>query len=166
MAGELSRCHSLGLSYTVVHPGAAKGCTSEQCIDKIAEALNIVLDHAPGNAMVLLENTAGQGSAVGYRFEHLHSIMEKVHSERVGICFDTCHAFAAGYDIRTKEGFEATMEELDKVVGLQHLKVLHLNDSKVEFNSRVDRHEHIGQGKIGLEPFRQIMRRFQHIPKV
>jgi deoxyribonuclease-4 len=124
--------------------------------------------HATENSTVkiLLENTAGQGTSIGCRFEHLKQIMDGVDSSRIGMCFDTCHAFAAGYDIRTKGGFEATMEELDNIVGLKNLHAIHMNDSKGELGSNLDRHEHIGKGKLGLEPFRQIMNRFTHIPKV
>ena len=119
-----------------------------------------------GFVKILLENTAGQGSSIGYRFEHLKQIMDGVESARIGACLDTCHAFAAGYDIRTKTGFETTMEKLDNIVGLKNIHAIHLNDSKGELGSKLDRHEHIGKGKLGLEPFRQIINRFKHIPKV
>jgi len=167
LIGEVQRCHDLGLEFTILHPGSAKELGEQKGIKKIIKALKTTL-HATKNSTVkiLLENTAGQGSCIGYRFEHLKQIIDGVNSSRVGVCFDTCHAFAAGYDIRSKIGFEATMEELDKIVGLQNLHAIHLNDSKRELGSNLDRHEHIGKGTLGLEPFRQIMNRFTHIPKV
>ena len=167
LIGEVQRCHDLGLDFTIVHPGSAKELSEQKGIKKIIMALKTIL-HATKNSTVkiLLENTAGQGSSIGYRFEHLKQIMDGVDSSSIGMCFDTCHAFAAGYDIRTKGGFETTMEELDNIIGLKHLHAIHLNDSKGELGSSLDRHEHIGKGKLGLEPFRQIMNRFTHIPKV
>ena len=167
LIGEVQRCHDLGLDFTIVHPGSAKELSEQKGIKKIIMALKTTL-HATENSTVkiLLENTAGQGTCIGYCFEHLKQIIDGVNSSRIGVCFDTCHAFAAGYDIRTKSGFEATMEELDNTIGLSHLQAIHLNDSKGELGSKRDRHEHIGKGKLGLEPFRQIMNRFTHIPKV
>lgn len=167
LIGEVQRCHNLGLELTILHPGSAKEIGEQKGIKKIIKALKTTL-HATKNSTVkiLLENTAGQGTSIGYRFEHLKQIIDGVNSSRIGVCFDTCHAFAAGYDIRTKCGFEETMEELDNIVGLKNLQVIHLNDSKGELGSNLDRHEHIGKGKLGLEPFRQIMNRFTHIPKV
>ena len=164
---EVQRCHDLGLEFTILHPGSAKGFGEQKGMKKIVKALKTTI-HATKNSTVkiLLENTAGQGTSIGYRFEHLKQIMDGVDSSRIGMCFDTCHAFAAGYDMRTKCGFEATMEELDNIVGLKNLHVIHLNDSKGKLGSNLDRHEHIGKGKLGLEPFRQIMNRFTHIPKV
>lgn len=167
LIGEVQRCHDLGLEFTILHPGSPKELDEQKGIKKIIKALKTTL-HATKNLTVkiLLENTAGQGTCIGYRFEHLKQIIDGVDSPRIGVCFDTCHAFAAGYDIRTKIGFEATIEELDKIVGIQNLHAIHLNDSKGELGSNLDRHEHIGKGKLGLEPFRQIMNRFTHIPKV
>jgi len=167
LIGEVQRCHDLGLDFTIVHPGSAKELSEQKGIKKIIMALKTTL-HATENstAKILLENTAGQGTCIGYRFEHLKQIIDGVNSSRIGVCFDTCHAFAAGYDIRTKSGFEATMEELDNTIGLSNLQAIHLNDSKGELGSNLDRHEHLGKGKLGLEPFRQIMNRFTHIPKV
>ena len=164
---EVQRCHDLGLEFTILHPGSAKGFGEQKGMKKIVKALKTTI-HATKNSTVkiLLENTAGQGSSVGYRFEHLRQILRGVDSPRIGVCFDTCHAFAAGYDIRTKCGFEETMEELDNIVGLKNLHAIHMNDSKGELGSNLARHEHIGKGKLGLEPFRQIMNRFTHIPKV
>ena len=167
LIGEVQRCHDLGLDFTIVHPGSAKELGEQKGMNKIIKALKTTL-HATENSTVkiLLENTAGQGTSIGYRFEHLKQIMDGVDSSSIGICFDTCHAFAAGYDIRTKSGFEGTMEELDNIIGLKNLHAIHMNDSKGELGSKLDRHEHIGKGKLGLEPFRQIMNRFTHIPKV
>ena len=167
LIGEVQRCRDLGLDFTILHPGSAKELGEQKGIKKIITALKTTL-HATENSTVkiLLENTAGQGSSIGYRFEHLKQIMDGLASSRIGMCFDTCHAFVAGYDIRTKGGFEGTMEELDNTIGLKNLRTIHLNDSKGELGSNLDRHEHIGKGKLGLEPFRQIMNRFTHIPKV
>ena len=167
LIGEVQRCHELGLDFTIVHPGSAKELGEQKGMKKIMKALEATL-HATESSTVkiLLENTAGQGTSIGYRFEHLKQIMDGVDSSSIGMCFDTCHAFAAGYDIRTKSGFEGTMEELDNTIGLRNLHAIHMNDSKGELGSNLDRHEHIGKGKLGLEPFRQIMNRFKHIPKV
>lgn len=167
LIGEVQRCHGLGLDFTIVHPGSAKVLGEQKGMKKIIAALKTTL-HATENSTVkiLLENTAGQGTCIGYRFEHIKQIMDGVDSSRIGMCLDTCHAFAAGYDIRTKSGFETTMEELDNIVGLKNLHAIHMNDSKGGLGSKLDRHEHIGKGKLGLEPFRQIMNTFTHIPKV
>ncbi len=167
LIGEVQRCHDLGLDFTIVHPGSAKELSEQKGIKKIIMALKTTL-HATKDSTVkiLLENTAGQGTCIGYRFEHLKQILDGVNSSRIGVCFDTCHAFAAGYDIRTKCGFETTMEELDNIVGLKNLHAIHMNDSRGALGSNLDRHEHIGNGKLGLEPFRQIMNTFTHIPKV
>ena len=167
LTSEIQRCHELGLKFTVLHPGYTKGLSEKEGIKKTIKALKTVL-HTTKNSKVkiLLENTAGQGSSIGYRFEHLKQIMDGVESARIGACLDTCHAFAAGYDIRTNSGFEAATEELDCTVGLKNLHAIHLNDSKGKLGSKLDRHEHIGKGKLGLEPFRQIINRFKHIPKV
>src|SRR3989339_1785726 len=167
LIGEVQRCRDLGLDFTILHPGSAKELGEQKGIKKIITALKTTL-HATENSTVkiLLENTAGQGSSIGYRFQHLKQIIDGVNSSRIGVCFDTCHAFAAGYDIRTKCGFETTMEELDNIVGLKNLHAIHMNDSRGALGSNLDRHEHIGNGKLGLEPFRQIMNTFTHIPKV
>lgn len=167
LSGELRRCDALGLNYTVLHPGACKGISEAEGIQLVSEALNVALTNTKGmDVKILLENTAGQGSALGWKFEQLYEIMDRVGSDRLGICFDTCHAFAAGYDIRTKTGFEHTMALVDKHVGLNRLFVFHINDSKGDLGSRIDRHEHIGKGKIGLEPFRKIMHQFKKVPKI
>lgn len=168
LAGELERCHSLGLNYCVLHPGSTKGGHEGEGIKRIADALNLVISKTSEiKVKVLLENTAGQGSSIGWKFEQLKEIFNQVeYKERIGICFDTCHAFAAGYDIRTKIGMEDTLSKLDKLIGIKNLKVFHMNDSKGELGSRIDRHDNIGKGKIGLEPFKLIMNKFAHVPKV
>ncbi|MGI8893473.1 MAG: deoxyribonuclease IV, partial [Bacteroidia bacterium] len=164
---EIKRCTALGLAYCVLHPGAAGTQTLELAVNRIADGLREVLDNSPeSEVMILLENTAGQGTSVGGTFENLKMISDMVESDRLGYCFDTCHAFVSEYDIRTHIGFEETMNEFDKILGLKNLKVFHLNDSKGDFNTHLDRHEHIGHGHLGLVPFREIMQKFQHIPKV
>lgn len=166
---ELHRCEQLGLVYLNIHPGShVKACSESESIALIAECINRALDATKG-VTVLLENTAGQGSAVGYRFEHLAEIIEQVEDQpRVGVCYDTCHGFAAGYDIRTKETYDATMQEFDTIVGLDRLKGMHLNDAKSAFGSRVDRHHSIGQGNIGIDAFKYIMQdtRIDEIPMI
>ncbi|MBI2472763.1 MAG: deoxyribonuclease IV [Planctomycetes bacterium] len=167
LISEVQRCHDLGLAFTILHPGSAKELGEQEGIKMVIKALKTALQETKNsNEKILLENTAGQGSSIGYKFEHLKQILDGVDSARIGVCFDTCHAFAAGYDIRTKTGFETTMEELDRIIGLKNLHTIHLNDSKGELGSNLDRHEHIGKGKLGLEPFRQIMNTFPHIPKI
>ncbi|MFN9595195.1 MAG: deoxyribonuclease IV [Bacteroidota bacterium] len=164
---EVERCTLLGLSFCILHPGAAGSQTQETAIKKIADGLRQVLDKSSGsNVMILLENTAGQGSSVGGPFENLKQISDLTNSKRIGYCFDTCHAFAAGFDIRTKKGCEETFAAFDSILGLENLKAFHLNDSKGDLGSHLDRHEHIGKGKLGLEPFRYIMNNFPKIPKV
>lgn len=168
LAAELMRCHILGLPYAVLHPGSNKLVTKDEAISIIAQSLNQVIELTDTiETKVLLENTAGQGSTIGGEFEHLRDIMEQVEKkDRLGVCFDTCHAFAAGYDIRTKDGFEDTIAQLDKTVSLDNLLAFHLNDSKGELGKHLDRHEHIGHGLIGPEPFRQIINIFPDKPKV
>lgn len=168
LADEVRRCNALGLFAAVLHPGAAGEHSEEDAMKRIAAGLKEVLaqTEGTGNAKILLENTAGQGSHVGYKFEHLRNIMDMVASERIGTCFDTCHAFASGYDIRTDEAFNHTMDQFDKVIGLKHINAIHLNDSKGDLGSRLDRHENIGQGKIGTHAFKLMMHKFPHIPKV
>jgi deoxyribonuclease-4 len=167
LIGEVKRCDALGLSYCVLHPGSFKDQTLETAINKIIEGLEEVLTKTGfPKVKILLENTAGQGSAVGYRFEHLREIVNGVQSDRIGVCFDTCHAFSAGYDLRNDEAFKKTFDEFDKIVGLNNLKAIHVNDTKTDLGSRIDRHDNIGIGKLGLECFRLILRDFPHIPKV
>jgi deoxyribonuclease-4 len=155
---EMQRCEQLGLTLLNFHPGAHLGkITEEDCIKRIAESVNIALAKTTGVTAVL-ETTAGQGTNMGWRFGQLAGIIEQVDDkERVGVCIDTCHIHAAGYDIRTPEAYAHTMAEFDGVIGLNYLKGLHLNDAKTEFGSRVDRHAPIGEGTIGVEAFRCIM---------
>ena len=167
---ELERSEILGLPYLVMHPGSHMGEGEKAGIERIAESLNKIFEKIKGyNVRVLLETTAGQGRSVGYRFEQLAEIMALVEfKERLGVCLDTCHIFAAGYDIRSKYGYEKTTAEFNSIVGIDKIKAIHLNDSKKELGSKVDRHEHIGKGFIGLETFRYIMNdeRFRLVPKV
>ncbi len=166
---EMQRCEQLGLLMLNFHPGShLKKISVDACLKRIAESINISLDKTEGVTAVV-ENTAGQGTNMGFKFEHLAAIIDAVEDKkRVGICLDTCHTFTAGYDIRTKETFEATMDEFERVVGLKYLRGMHLNDSKPDLGSHVDRHHSIGKGKLGVEPFRFIMNdsRFEEIPMV
>ena len=164
---ELQRCRDLGIGYSVLHPGAHVGAGERRGVARIASALNRVLEQIPSGVMLLLENTAGQGSCVGHRFEHLRDILGGLkRRRRVGICFDTQHAFAAGYDLRHPDEYQATFADLHRKVGLHKLKAFHLNDSKRDLGSRVDRHENIGLGHLGLPPFRMLVNdpRFSNIP--
>lgn len=166
---EFRRCEQLGLSLLNFHPGSHLGRISENdCLARIAESINETLDQTRGVTAVI-ENTAGQGSNLGWRFEHLAKIIDQVDDKsRVGVCLDTCHAFAAGYELRTPEACTATLDEFDAVVGLHTLRGMHLNDAKSEFGSRVDRHHSLGQGNIGLDCFTTLMRdpRLDGIPMV
>ncbi len=167
---ELVRAEKLKLMGVVLHPGSHMGEGEETGIARIAAALDRCHDATEGfQTLTLLEVTAGTGDHLGYRFEQLAEIRARVkHPERIAYCFDTCHAFAAGYDFRTKEGYEAMMEEFDRILGLERLKAFHFNDSKHPLGSRKDRHEHIGKGYIGLDGFRWIVNdpRFQETPMV
>jgi deoxyribonuclease-4 len=165
---ELERCETLAVSNLVAHPGAHTGAGEAEGIKTIATSINEVHAACPGyKVKITLEITAGQGSNLGYRFQHIGDIMDATtENDRLRVCFDTEHAFAAGYDIRTREVYERTFSEFDDAIGLEHLAAFHLNDSKKEFNSRVDRHEHIGKGFIGVEAFRLLMndKRFWGLP--
>lgn len=166
---EMQRCELLGLDRLNFHPGShLQKITEEESLDRIAESINIALDKTRGVTAVI-ENTAGQGSNLGFRFEHLHYLIDRVEDKsRVGVCIDTCHAFAAGYDLRTAEACDATFAELDRVVGFGYLKGMHLNDAMKILGSRVDRHMPLGEGMIGMECFRYIARdeRFDGIPLI
>jgi deoxyribonuclease-4 len=166
---ELSRCILLGIPYLVTHPGAHMGEGEEAGLRRVAAALDEVHADLPADGVVTcLEITAGQGSVLGHKLEHLAQIIERVkHPERLAVCLDTAHLFAAGYDFRGR-GYEAFRMQVQKTVGLRRVKVLHLNDSKKELGSRVDRHEHIGRGKIGLEGFRPFVQdeAFAKVPKI
>lgn len=165
---ELERADQLDLDFVVLHPGAHVGSGTETAIQKIAESINSVFEHFPNlKTVLLLENTAGQGSSVGSQFEELATILSKIERQQnIGVCFDTCHGFAAGYAMNTEEGYQRMWKEFDQTIGLKRLKAMHLNDSKRELGSRVDRHEHIGKGKIGDDGFRFLMcdKRFEKIP--
>ena len=166
---ELSRCQQLGLTLLNFHPGShLQQIPEEKCLARIAESINIALAQTEGVTAVI-ENTAGQGSNLGFRFEHLAAIIDGVEDKsRVGVCIDTCHAFAAGYDLRSEEATAATFAEFDRVVGFKYLRGMHLNDAKSGFASRVDRHHSLGEGNIGHDAFRWIMRdaRFDGIPLI
>jgi deoxyribonuclease-4 len=166
---ELHRCEQLGLKYLNFHPGShLREITEDECLKLIADEMNTALEKSEGVTAVI-ENTAGQGSNMGYKFEHLAAIIDMVDDKsRVAVCLDTCHSFTAGYDLRTVETCDATFAEFEKVVGFQYLKGMHLNDSKPELGSRVDRHESLGDGKIGITVFEYIMKdpRFDGIPLV
>jgi deoxyribonuclease-4 len=168
-AVELQRADRLGIAHVVLHPGSFTTSSEEEGIARAAKGLSEAFRRAGKTctAGCLLENTAGQGTNLGWRFEHLAAIRKRVRQpQRVGVCIDTCHAFAAGYPLRSQREYKATMAELDRVVGLELVKAFHLNDSKRELGSRVDRHEHIGHGCLGLEPFRHLLRdrRFRKVP--
>ena len=166
---ELHRCQQLGLDKLNFHPGShLRKMSEKECLDTIAASMNEALKESEGVTLVI-ENTAGQGSNLGYKFEHLAYLIEKCEDqERVGVCLDTAHMFAAGYDIRTREAYEATMEEFERIVGFAFLRGMHINDSKAELASRVDRHHSLGKGHIGLDAFRFIMNdeRMDDIPLV
>ena len=166
---EVERCAQLGLDRLNFHPGShLKQIDETVCLDRIAESMNRTLERTEGVTLVL-ENTAGQGSNLGWQFEQLGYIIDKVEDKtRVGVCLDTCHMFTAGYDIRTREAYDASMAAFEEAVGFEYLRGMHLNDSKPELGSRVDRHACIGEGKIGLDPFRFIMNdpRMDDIPLV
>ncbi len=166
---EVNRCYQLGLKYLNFHPGSHLRKVSEkECLKIITDSINEILERTK-EVILVLENTAGQGSNVGYRFEHLAEIIDMVKDKsRIGVCLDTCHMFAAGYDIRTEKSYEKTMEEFDEVVGFKYLKGMHLNDAKSQLGSRVDRHHSIGKGNIGLDAFRFIMNdeRLNNIPLI
>lgn len=166
---EMQRCEQLGLKLLNFHPGAhLNKCSEADSLAIVADSINWALEQTRG-VVAVIENTAGQGTTLGYRFEHLAAIIDAVEDKsRVGVCLDTCHTFTAGYDLRTRETCEATFAEFDSVVGFNYLRGMHLNDSKPELGSRVDRHDSIGKGKLGLEVFRYIMNdaRFDDIPMV
>ncbi len=166
---EIHRCELLGIDRLNFHPGShLKQIAEEECLSTIAESINKTLDKTSG-VIAVIENTAGQGTNLGYRFEHLQSIIERVEDKsRVGVCIDTCHTFAAGYDIKSAEGYEKSFRQFDEIVGLQYLKGMHINDSKKDLGTRVDRHDSLGKGFIGEGLFRRIMNdpRFDNIPLI
>lgn len=166
---EMQRCEQLGITMLNFHPGSHLNKISvDECLKRNAESINWTLDQTEGVTAVI-ETTAGQGTNTGFCFEHLAAIIEGVEDKsRVGVCIDTCHAYAAGYDLSTEEGFRHTFEKFEETIGLQYLKGIHLNDSKRELGSRVDRHDNIGEGKIGLQGFKVIMQdqRLSDIPMI
>jgi deoxyribonuclease-4 len=168
LADELDRADALGLLGVVIHPGTCTAGTEAGALRLIAESIRQVFRMRPRRkTMILLEHTAGQGRTVGHRFEHLAVILEHLNgSARVGVCLDTCHLVASGYDLTSEETYSETFAAFDRLIGLDRLKVFHGNDSKKPCGSRVDRHEHIGDGCLGLEPFRRLVRdrRFANLP--
>jgi len=168
LAEEIDRAEALGLYGLVMHPGSYTTGTEQDGLRLITEALRRLLAERPeGKVKILLEHTAGQGTNLGHRFEHLAEIIDGLGAtSRVGVCLDTCHLLTAGYDICSPEAYETTFRQFDRIVGMKRLKAFHLNDSKKPCGSRVDRHEHIGKGCIGLEPFRRLLndRRFRELP--
>jgi deoxyribonuclease-4 len=167
---EIERCHLLEIDYLVFHPGSAVDTSEEKCLDTIvASLLSFALLIERGKTRLLLETTAGQGSNIGYKFEHLAYIIKKVENKiPIGVCLDTCHIFAAGYDIRNTLAWEDTLSKFSKIIGIKHLYAFHLNDSKTDLGSRIDRHESIGKGKIGLDCFKYVMKepKFKDMPKI
>ncbi len=153
---EVRRAEQLGLSYLVMHPGAHVNSGEDAGLERVARGLDEVHERCPDfGVRVLIETTAGQGTTLGWRFEHLSRILERVAApERLGVCFDTCHVFAAGYPLGTRKEYKATMADFDRIVGLDKLRAFHVNDSLKPLGSRVDRHAHIGRGQLGLGPFR------------
>lgn len=166
---ELQRCSQLGLDRLNFHPGShLKQISEEECIDRIASSMNEAIKTVEG-VNLTIENTAGQGSNLGWRFEQIAAIIERIEDKsRVGVCIDTCHMFTAGYDIRTREAYDATWEEFDRIIGFNYLKGMHINDSKPDLGSHVDRHDSLGKGKIGLDAFRFLMNdpRMDDIPLI
>ena len=165
---EIDRCNACEIPFVVFHPGAHMKSGEEGCLKRISQSLNYVMNKRPDNqTTILIENTAGQGTVVGYKFEHLADIIGEVENkEKIGVCFDTQHAFAAGYDLRTEEGWNDTFHKFDDIVGLEWLKAFHINDSKKELGTRVDRHESLGKGFLNEETFKCLIndKRFEALP--
>ncbi len=166
---EMQRCEQLGLDRLNFHPGSSLGKISDEaCLKRIAESINIALDKTKG-VIAVIENTSGQGSNLGFTFEQLKLIIDNVEDKsRVGVCIDTCHAYTAGYDIKTEKGFNDTFAKFDSVIGFKYLKGMHINDSKKELATRVDRHDSLGKGFLGMDIFKMIMgdSRFENIPLI
>lgn len=165
---ELRRCHQLGLKGMVMHPGAHLNAGEETGLQRVRDAFDDILLEAPDDVMILIENTAAQGTCLGGPFQHIATLLDGYPLERFGVCFDTCHACAAGYDLATPEGYQATMDEFDRLIGLQRIQLFHVNDSKKGCGARVDRHAHIGEGAIGRAGFANLMQdtRLAQIPKI
>jgi len=169
LIAEMERCGKLGIPYVVFHPGSATDGDKKACIRRIARNIDTIMQHTPDNVWLLIETMAGQGSSVGHRFSELAEICDQTsYNRNIGFCFDTCHAFAAGYAFDTPDRYQDMWDNFDAYLGLDRLHVIHINDSQKSKGSRVDRHEHIGQGRMGIEPFRLLMndKRFFHIPKI
>jgi deoxyribonuclease-4 len=166
---EIERCHLLKLAFLNFHPGSATGSTEEECLEAIVASVKSLEKLASqGPTRLLFESTAGQGSNVGYTFEHLGYLVDRLQDHvPIGVCIDTCHIFAAGYDISSKEGWEETLKEFQKHVGIQHLYAMHVNDSMKPLGSRRDRHAHLGEGEIGINGFKAMMQhpKLREIPK-
>ncbi len=164
---EMQRCQELGLDRLNFHPGSSLDkITREECLKIVADSINVVLDKTTGVTAVI-ENTAGQGNNVGYTFEQIRFMIDLVEDKsRVGVCFDTCHAYTSGYDIKSEDGYRKTFQQFENIIGFKYLKGIHLNDSKKDLGSRVDRHDQIGEGLLGEDVFRRIMNdpRFDNIP--
>jgi deoxyribonuclease-4 len=166
---ELERCHQLEIPYLVLHPGAFISGTLQECLERISSNINIILEQTDSKTMLLLENMAGQGTTVGFTFEQLAHLIKNIkRKDRVGVCLDTCHAFAAGYDFTKPMTYEAFLTYIDTLLGVEQIKVIHFNDSKKPLASKVDRHAHIGKGNIGLQAFKLLLNdpRFAHVPKI
>jgi deoxyribonuclease-4 len=170
MLDEIKRAEQLNLPFIVMHPGSHLGIGEQKGLQRIAQRLNLLFEEMKGTKIrILLETTAGQGTNLGYRFEHLAEILNLMkYPERIGICFDTCHSFTAGYELRTPKAYRKTFELFDCIIGLNRIDAFHLNDAKSGLGSRIDRHEHIGKGFLGLKAFRLLLndKRFVHIPMV
>jgi len=160
LVGEMLRSGRLKIPYVVAHQGACSGAPEDEALARLIESIRYIMDNTPADGCkLLLENTAGQGSTLGWRFEQMSEVFEKVDAgDRVQVCLDTCHMFAAGYDIRTPETYAASMETLDRLIGIDRVRLIHANDSQKDLGSRVDRHAHIGQGCIGLSGFELLLR--------
>jgi deoxyribonuclease-4 len=166
---DLERTEHLGAEYLVTHLGSASDQEPEWMIDRVADALNMAMQLHKPQATILLENTAGEKGDVGYTFEQVSEVISRLRNkDKIGICYDTCHGFAAGYDVRTKQGVDTVAKKIEETVGLERLKGMHLNDCLKDFNSRVDRHWHIGEGKIGEAGFKALLNHeaFKDVPKI
>jgi len=167
---DLEYAGLLGADYLTFHPGSySEGSTSEEGGKRLSNALNLILKKIKNKVVILIENTSGGGRKIGWNFQEIGSVIEKIKEKRrIGICFDTCHAYAAGYEISTREGLKKTVDEIDEFIGLDKIKLLHINDSKKPLGSKIDRHEHLGKGYIGLEGFRLILNHpvFKNLPAI
>lgn len=169
LAMELARCQDLAIPYLVLHPGSYGTGTPQEGLERISHHLDAIFEQVPGHTMILLETMAGQGTSLCWNFEQIATVIKKsTHKKRLGVCLDTCHAFVAGYDFTTKDSYEKLWKDFDSLIGIEHLKAIHINDSKKGCGSRIDRHEHIGKGALGLEPFELLFNdpRFFDVPKI